>query len=274
MEAYNCAERRAFPSTAPDSDFAWAFVRYSLRVAHAILLPTHATRGPQGALDFTLDDAHVHGNGAEGEQLLYPAKRHYPVNPDDSGKEPERVAWRLKERMRTVSVALVACLNIRVDPPDVIKPSPCVPCPGARPRLRVLEGADAGGAGRCARLECWTDPYSMSAPKVPPPPSTLLRRTLPHRTDAGSRRASRPASATGPNLCPPAPHGTPGRPRPSRHRRPRAPAPVGRRWRPSARRSNSSTSAGRKVPKRTRCQQPRSQTPRRGPAGACRRAPR
>jgi hypothetical protein len=195
MEAYNCAERRAFPSTAPDSDCAWAFVRYSLRVAHAILLPTHATRGPQGALDFTLDDAHVHGNGAEGEQLLYPAKRHYPVNPDDSGKEPERVAWRLKERMRTVSVALVACLNIRVDPPDVIKPSPCVPCPGARPRLRVLEGADAGGAGRCARLECWTDPYSMSAPKVPPPPSTLLRRTLPHRTDAGSGRTRHPASA-------------------------------------------------------------------------------
>jgi regulatory associated protein of mTOR len=44
--------------------------------------------------------------------------------------------------MKTVSVALVACLNIRVDPPDVIKPSPC------------------------ARMECWTDPYSMTPAKA------------------------------------------------------------------------------------------------------------
>ena len=52
------------------------------------------------------------------------------------------IHWRLKERMKTVSVALVACLNIRVDPPDVIKPSPC------------------------ARMECWTDPYSMTPAKA------------------------------------------------------------------------------------------------------------
>ncbi len=52
------------------------------------------------------------------------------------------IHWRLKERMKTVSVALVACLNIRVDPPDVIKPSPC------------------------ARLECWMDPYSMTPAKA------------------------------------------------------------------------------------------------------------
>lgn len=44
--------------------------------------------------------------------------------------------------MKTVSVALVACLNIRVDPPDVVKPSPC------------------------ARMECWTDPYSMTPAKA------------------------------------------------------------------------------------------------------------
>lgn len=52
------------------------------------------------------------------------------------------VPWRLKERMKTVSVALVACLNIRVDPPDVVKPSPC------------------------ARMECWTDPYSTTPAKA------------------------------------------------------------------------------------------------------------
>lgn len=34
-------------------------------------------------------------------------------------------------QMKTVSVALVLCLNVGVDPPDVVKTSPC------------------------ARLECW-----------------------------------------------------------------------------------------------------------------------
>lgn len=42
--------------------------------------------------------------------------------------------WRLKERMKTAGVALVLCLNLGTDPPDVIKPVPC------------------------ARRECWFDP--------------------------------------------------------------------------------------------------------------------
>uniref|UniRef100_A0ABI7ZNS2 Raptor N-terminal CASPase-like domain-containing protein n=1 Tax=Felis catus TaxID=9685 RepID=A0ABI7ZNS2_FELCA len=40
-------------------------------------------------------------------------------------------SWRMKDRMKTVSVALVLCLNVGVDPPDVVKTTPC------------------------ARLECW-----------------------------------------------------------------------------------------------------------------------
>ena len=44
--------------------------------------------------------------------------------------------------MKTTSVALVLCLNIGVDPPDVIKISPC------------------------ARLECWLDPSSMQPQKA------------------------------------------------------------------------------------------------------------
>ncbi|KAF2610644.1 hypothetical protein F2Q70_00009766 [Brassica cretica] len=50
--------------------------------------------------------------------------------------------WRLKERMKTGCVALVLCLNITVDPPDVIKISPC------------------------ARIEAWIDPFSMAPPKA------------------------------------------------------------------------------------------------------------
>lgn len=51
-------------------------------------------------------------------------------------------SWRMKDRMKTVSVALVMCLNVGVDPPDVIKPAPC------------------------ARLECWLDPLAMSQQKA------------------------------------------------------------------------------------------------------------
>mmetsp|Transcript_3259 Transcript_3259/g.5075 ORF Transcript_3259/g.5075 Transcript_3259/m.5075 type:complete len:1600 (-) Transcript_3259:102-4901(-) len=45
-------------------------------------------------------------------------------------KEP----WRLKEKMKTSGVALVVCLNIGVDPPDIVKPA------------------------NCARRECYFDP--------------------------------------------------------------------------------------------------------------------
>ncbi|CAI5969772.1 unnamed protein product, partial [Closterium sp. NIES-64] len=58
--------------------------------------------------------------------------------------------WRMKDRIKTISVAImktssvaiVLCLNIGVDPPDVIKISPC------------------------ARVECWIDPFSMQAQKA------------------------------------------------------------------------------------------------------------
>jgi regulatory associated protein of mTOR len=43
--------------------------------------------------------------------------------------------------MKTVSVALVLCLNIGVDPPDVVKIEPC------------------------ARLEAWFDPSSVAQQK-------------------------------------------------------------------------------------------------------------
>eukprot|EP00898_Chlorokybus_atmophyticus_P006828 jgi/Chlat1/7146/Chrsp57S06820 len=61
---------------------------------------------------------------------------------DAAGQAGVASTWRMKDRMKTVSVALVLCLNIGVDPPDVIKISPC------------------------ARTECWTDPFSMNRVKA------------------------------------------------------------------------------------------------------------
>ena len=51
-------------------------------------------------------------------------------------------SWRVRDRFKTAAVALVLCLNVGVDPPDVIKPTPC------------------------ARVECWIDPFSMSPQKA------------------------------------------------------------------------------------------------------------
>ncbi len=65
--------------------------------------------------------------------------------PDGSGgwRELESVPpWRLRDRLKTVAAALVMCLNVGVDPPDVVKPEPC------------------------AQLECWLDPSSMPAQKA------------------------------------------------------------------------------------------------------------
>ncbi|XP_061357786.1 regulatory-associated protein of TOR 1-like isoform X2 [Gastrolobium bilobum] len=61
------------------------------------------------------------------------------AGPSDSGLVSK---WRPKDRMKTGCVALVLCLNISVDPPDVIKISPC------------------------ARMECWIDPFSMVPQKA------------------------------------------------------------------------------------------------------------
>ncbi|XVF84220.1 hypothetical protein PTKIN_Ptkin17bG0008200 [Pterospermum kingtungense] len=62
-----------------------------------------------------------------------------PTGPSDGGLVSK---WRPKDRMKTGCVALVLCLNISVDPPDVIKISPC------------------------ARMECWIDPFSMAPQKA------------------------------------------------------------------------------------------------------------
>lgn len=76
---------------------------------------------------------------------FFTEKRHETLSlPDPSHPSQIHPAsdWRMRERLKTVSVALVLCLNIGIDPPDVIKTSPC------------------------AKLECWIDPFSMPPQKA------------------------------------------------------------------------------------------------------------
>ena len=65
--------------------------------------------------------------------------------------------WRMKDRMKTTSVALVLCLNIGVDPPDCLKVSPCARAqcwinPLATPPQKAL---DAIGKALQAQYERW-----------------------------------------------------------------------------------------------------------------------
>ena len=54
--------------------------------------------------------------------LTFACARH---TQDIQGAEQAMQTWRMRERMKTVSVALVICLNVGVDPPDVTKTDPC-----------------------------------------------------------------------------------------------------------------------------------------------------
>lgn len=66
--------------------------------------------------------------------MYFTEKRHktvgLPREPEGAWKKQD---WRMRDRLKTVSAALAICLNIGVDPPDVISPNPC------------------------AKLECWID---------------------------------------------------------------------------------------------------------------------
>lgn len=74
-----------------------------------------------------------------GQRSVFDSTRHGTKKNDSSEISK---SWRIRDRMKTVSVALVACLNVGVDPPDVFKITPC------------------------ARLECWIDPSSLSPQKA------------------------------------------------------------------------------------------------------------
>jgi len=64
---------------------------------------------------------------------------HGAVTSYDCRRE-EKTDWRTKDKMKTVGVALVTCLNIGVNPPGQVASTPC------------------------ARLECWLDPKQGGEP--------------------------------------------------------------------------------------------------------------
>ncbi|KAI4175158.1 MAG: hypothetical protein LQ343_001919 [Gyalolechia ehrenbergii] len=67
--------------------------------------------------------------------MYYNDKRHETSGkPRNTNPSQNTSEWRMRDRLKTVSAALTICLNIGVDPPDVVKTNPT------------------------AKLECWIDP--------------------------------------------------------------------------------------------------------------------
>ncbi|CAF4953606.1 unnamed protein product [Pieris macdunnoughi] len=88
------------------------------------------------------DSDHTDSDSSDFEDHL-PLCFNQPRHTDPiKGVEREEHTWRVKEKYKTHCVALVLCLNVGVDPPDVVKTQPC------------------------ARLECWIDPNSLSPSKA------------------------------------------------------------------------------------------------------------
>ncbi|RUS18731.1 hypothetical protein BC937DRAFT_88408 [Endogone sp. FLAS-F59071] len=75
--------------------------------------------------------------------MFYTDKRHDTIaKPADPSSAHSLQDWRLRERIKTVNGLLVVCLNIGVDPPDIVKTNPC------------------------AKLECWIDPFTLPSLKA------------------------------------------------------------------------------------------------------------
>ena len=76
--------------------------------------------------------------GAGGAAIAALGAPGVALSAQDGDVQTQQQSWRMRERMKTVSVALVVCLNVGVDPPDVTKTQPC------------------------ARMECWIDPTTVN----------------------------------------------------------------------------------------------------------------
>ena len=70
--------------------------------------------------------------------MYYVDKRHITSGIAKHGPDESVTDWRMKDRLKTVSAALAICLNIGVDPPDVVKTNPT------------------------AKLESWVDPTATT----------------------------------------------------------------------------------------------------------------
>lgn len=112
---------------------------------------------------------------------FWTAKRHMGRKGKNKATDEVALPWRLRSRLKTVNAGLFLCLNIGVDPPDIVKTNPC------------------------AKTECWVDPSTLPSTKAieaigrSEPFNPLVANQF--QTSSSSSRRSIPKSDT--KLCVP-----------------------------------------------------------------------
>lgn len=93
----------------------------------------------EGDMHDELDEEDVEGVAAF---QFWTAKRHMGRKGKSKADEETALPWRLRSRLKTVNAGLFLCLNIGVDPPDIVKTNPS------------------------AKTECWVDPTTLPSNKA------------------------------------------------------------------------------------------------------------
>ncbi|WVQ65897.1 uncharacterized protein L199_004075 [Kwoniella botswanensis] len=102
--------------------------------------PVEAYEPHEGFLD-EIEEEHTEISAA---LQYWAAKRHRGKGKakEDENDLSTMKSWRLKSKLKTVTAGLFICLNIGVDPPDIVKTNPC------------------------AKTECWIDPTQLPSNKA------------------------------------------------------------------------------------------------------------
>ncbi|WWD04747.1 hypothetical protein V865_002818 [Kwoniella europaea PYCC6329] len=102
--------------------------------------PVEAYEPHEGFLD-EMEEEHTEISAA---LQYWAAKRHRGKGKakEDENDLSTMKSWRLKSKLKTVTAGLFICLNIGVDPPDIVKTNPC------------------------AKTECWIDPTQLPSNKA------------------------------------------------------------------------------------------------------------
>ncbi|WVW84544.1 hypothetical protein I302_106578 [Kwoniella bestiolae CBS 10118] len=102
--------------------------------------PAEAYEPHEGFLD-EIEEEHIEISAA---LQYWAAKRHRGKGKakEDENDLSTMKSWRLKSKLKTVTAGLFICLNIGVDPPDIVKTNPC------------------------AKTECWIDPTQLPSNKA------------------------------------------------------------------------------------------------------------
>jgi regulator-associated protein of mTOR len=117
------------------------YIRDEASTSQQVSYPSY----PHEEYDHDMDmDGELEEEDTENAAMFqfWTAKRHMGRKGKNKAADEVALPWRLRSRLKTVNAGLFLCLNIGVDPPDIVKTNPC------------------------AKTECWVDPSTLPSTKA------------------------------------------------------------------------------------------------------------